>query len=99
MKEYEVVHHHRLRQDREAREEGWNGVENSLEKIANRPDAVKFRAIVCGCKVLCHIECCLHALTKVKQRLRVKQGKSIYHHFMRHIDPFYSAFLTWIYRV
>jgi hypothetical protein len=59
-KEQEMVHRHRLIQGRETREKDGNDLEDCLDKMANRPDAIKFRAILCGYMVLCDVECFLN---------------------------------------
>jgi hypothetical protein len=69
-----MAHHHRLRQGRETREKGGNGLGNCRDKMANLPDTIKFRAIGCGYKVLSDIKCSLHRLTKVKQRIEGETG-------------------------
>jgi hypothetical protein len=53
---------------------GGNGLRECLNKMANRPDAIKFRAIMCGYKVFCEFEGSLHLLTKVKERTSGNSG-------------------------
>jgi hypothetical protein len=59
-KEQEMIHHHRLKRGRETKGNGGNGLGGYLDKLANRQEAIRLRVIVCGCKVLCDIECSLH---------------------------------------
>jgi hypothetical protein len=68
--------HHRLKQGRETREKGGYSLGDCLDKMANRPDAMKFGGIVCGDTVLCDIECSLHTLSATKQRTSGETGYS-----------------------